>query len=460
MKHLTRRRAAAVSVVLTVVLPLSAFLLAPGAQADDSPGANLGGMNATAYGTGIQFIPLVKGLVPAGNLATGDFFQVSVPYSSASSQTGPSSTALSTPLYPGPVAISLSGALQTFGFPSKLATLFTDPVLAQAAFPPEPGMGSSGSYSPPAGSTTGAGTAKASAGNGGSASQSAVSNTPIANGLITVGSSTTNAATTVGANSVSDVAHADLTHISIMGGLVDIASISSQSSAVSDGTTGKQTSSLKIGAVTVAGQAAYIGPDGLHLSSTSNNLGGLNQTLNSALAALNQAGITISTVAPTSSVQGAAASVDSGVVQIHFVDQNIPSPQGDVPVTSAGSEIDLGLTHADADATALAPFTPSVGAAPVPNAAPPSSGAPPAATSSTGGLGAAVSQFNTGGTGQPVSASQPTSSGGSPAVLAPAAFLGMPTRMAWVVIAIIISIIASAPLLGYANWQLLRGRKA
>jgi hypothetical protein len=39
-----------------------------------------------------------------------------------------------------------------------------------------------------------------------------------------------------------------------------------------------------------------------------------------------------------------------------------------------------------------------------------------------------------------------------------AGFLGIPVRVAWVVAAILLSIVAAGPLLAYANWQLLRGR--
>lgn len=454
-----RRAASLASGGLFVVLPLVAYFAAPSASADNSPAANLGGLNATSYGTAIQFEPLVKGLVPAGNLATGDFFQISIPYAQTSSQTGPSSAAVATPVYPGPVAASLSGGLALLGFPPALAKLFVDPVLAQAAYPPQPGMNATGNYSPPEGTTTGVGTASTSADVGGSKAESVLSNTPLAGGLITIGTASNNSSTTIGASSVSDVAHADLTHISIDHGLVDIASISSDSSATSNGSVGTETSTLKIGAVTVAGQPAYIGPDGLHLAKTSNSLENLTGVLNQVLVALQQAGLSITTVNPSSTVQGAQASVDSGVVQIGFQDQSIPSPDGEVPVTSAGVLIDLGLTHADAQATAL-PAIPSFNSSSPPNFSSPGSQSLSGNTGSTGtGSSTVINTNNTGGSGsQPATAQLPSQSNGS-LVTQPAAFIGVPTRMAWVVIAVILSIVASGPLLGYANWQLLRGRK-
>lgn len=460
-----RRIAAGVAAGLIVGLPLAAFLAAPSAHADDSPAANLAGLNVNAYATAMQFIPLVKGLVPAGNLSTGDFFQISMPYSSSSSQTGPASSATATPAYPGPVATRLPGALQTLGFPAALATLTADPVITQAAYPPAPGDGASGTYAPPAGSVSGVGTSQANAAEGGASSSSNSSETSFDNGQIKLGSSHTDTSTTIAASAVSDLAHADISHVSILG-LVDIASISSDATASSDGHQGTQTSALKVGSVTVANQPAYIGPDGLHLAGTVNNLG-LTDLFNSALSALQQAGISIKTIAPNSTVDGTAASVDSGAVQIGFIDPNIPSPQGDVPVSSVGTDVDLGLTHADAQATVYPPLPPITPFAPAPVVPPANTGtvAPPttlvpASTAAT----QTVIQTTTNDTGNTSPVTQapvayaPVQN--RPSGIQPASFVGMPTRMAWVVLSILISIVASGPLLGYANWQLLRGRKA
>ena len=459
-----RRLAAGMAAGLMVGLPLSAFFAAPSAHADDSPGANLAGLNANAYATATQFIPLVKGLVPAGNLSTGDFFQVSVPYSSASSQTGPASNATASPVYPGPVATGLPGALQTFGFPAAFAALTADPVITTASYPPEPGSTSSGTYSPPAGSTSGAGTSETNAAEGGASSQSTSSDSSFDNGQIRLGSSHTATATTIKASSVSDLAQTDISHVSILGGSVDIASITSSASASSDGNNGTQTSDLHVGNVTVAGQPAYIGPDGLHLAGSVSNLA-LTQLFNSALSALQQAGISITTVNPTSTVNGAAASVDSGAVQIKFTDPNVPNLAGQVPVTSVGTEVDLGLTHADAQATVFPPLPPITPIATPAAVTPVNSGTvapPPAATAPAISGTPAVATNSTANT-SPSSSAAPSYAPvqNQPAVsVQPASFIGMPTRMAWVVLSILISIVASGPLLGYANWQLLRGRKA
>jgi hypothetical protein len=49
----------------------------------------------------------------------------------------------------------------------------------------------------------------------------------------------------------------------------------------------------------------------------------------------------------------------------------------------------------------------------------------------------------------------------NPPVLAPQhadVVFGVPVRVAWVVVALLIAVLAAGPLLMYANWQLLRGR--
>lgn len=468
---MNRRRA--VLALVPVATAIVAFVAAPGARADTggTPAQNLAGFTADSSATALQFIPLVRGLVPAGNLSTGEFFQASIPYSSAASQTGPSSQGIATPVYPGPVAAALPGALQTEGAPAAFAALFADPVLAESSYPAYQGQAATGSYSPPAGSATGVGNASTSSSIGGSVSDAATSSIPIAGNEVVVASSTTHAATVVGASSVSSEARTSISHVSILG-LVDIASINSQVSTTSDGTTGTEKSSLQVGSVTVAGQPAYIDPSGLHLAHTSNSLGGGIAAFNSVLTALAQAGISITTVAPTSSVNGAAATVQSGAVQIKFSDTNIPNPQGEVPVTLIGYEIDLGQTTAGAQATLLPalgalPVTPAVpgagSTAPALSTSSPSSPAPVTTQTSSGGggVGTTTSTNSSSVASSPARNASGSGTGGGGALQPqPAGFIGMPTRLAWVVISVLLSIVACGPLMGYANWQLLRGRKS
>jgi hypothetical protein len=472
-----RRRAALASAGLVVVLPLSAFLIAP-AGADDSPGANLAGINATSNATGVQISPLTPGVVGAGNVSQGNLVEAALPYAASSTSTGPSSSAVASPAYPGDTAAGAGNALGTFApqFPPALLNLLNYPVVARADYPAQLTTGSSSTYSPPGGPAAGAGTAAASATDSGSAAQATTSDSGIS-AAIEIGSSRTSSNTVLGASSVKATAHSDVSTVTLLGGVVRIAGISSDASASSDGSTGTETSGLTIASVTVAGQAASIGPKGITVNSAGQG-SLLVPDANSALAALQQAGISVRTVAPVSSTDGASATVTSGAVQITFLDDNLPNPNGAIPVSSVGLDVYLGLSSATADATALPPFTNVVSPA-----VPSGSGSTPASVS-TGGSASVLAAPAVAATSGPVlatptagvgqtSAAAPSlgsttpttaaaaAAGGapSPATVPAATLFGAPLKVAWVVIAFLLSLVAAGPLLGYANWQLLRGRK-
>lgn len=470
-----RRSANVVAIGLVVGLPLLAFELAPSASADNSPGANLAGINATATATGVDVSPLTPGLVGAGNVSQGNLFEVAVPYASASTATGPANSGVSSPVYPGPTAVDAGYALSTFGFPPQLAQYMNYPVVAQSQYPPQVSIGSSQTWSPPLGSTTGLGTASSTGTPSGDTSTAAVNDTTLPGSVVEIGSSTTKSTTSLTASVVTAKAHTDVSSISLLGGQIKIAGISSDATATSDGTTGTKGSDLKIGSVTVAGQSAYIGPDGIHLAGNGAPLP-VASTANQALLALQQAGISVRTLAPQETADGASASSTSGVLEIAFADKNIPNPNGQIPISSVGLDVFVGLSQASADATSLPPIgnldLGSFGSAPIPS----TGGGPPAPVSASGSVASATgaassagaytsSPGSTGSTSAPAVSSTPSGSGSSaspPSIgnTSPAAFLGAPVRVSWVVIAVILSIIAAGPLLGYANWQLLRGRRS
>jgi hypothetical protein len=214
--------------------------------------------------------------------------------------------------------------------------------------------------------------------------------------------------------------------------------------------------------------SASIGPNGISLD-PSGQTATLVPIANQALTALKQAGITVHTVAPVSTVDGPSATVASGALAIQFLDDNIPNPNGQIPLSTVGFLLNLGQSQASANATALPPIPtfPSTGnggngglvssgnglagSAPVTGAsALPAPGAQAVASAPArpaSGAGAASSQTGAG----------PTTG----ALPAPAAtLLGAPVKVAWVVIAFLLSLVAAGPLLSYANWQLLRGRKS
>lgn len=457
-------------------LPALAFALAPSpaAHADDTPGANLAGLNATSSAYGVQVAPLIPGVVPAGNVTQGSFVEADIPYATATTATGPSSSSLGSPAYPGDTAAGAGNALGTFApqFPPALLNALNDPVLARADYPAQVSVGSSSTYAPPGLSGTGIGTASADASPSGSDAKSATSSTSLATAL-TVASSTVSSATELTASTVAAAAHTEIGSIDIMSGMVHIAGLTSDATASSDGNLGQPTSDFKLGAVTVAGTPASIGPNGITVGPSSQG-GVLAPTANQILAALKQAGISVHTIVPVTTVDGASATVSSGALVINFQDPNIPNPNGQVPVSSVGINLNLGLSQASANATALPPFAsfPS-DVFGTPAASPASSG--PGGNGSTDLSGGAL-PVSSGGqavtaapsqggpsTATPASG-QPSgsagSSGGPLVPIPPTNLLGAPIKVAWVVIAFLLSLVVAGPLLGYANWQLLRGRKS
>jgi len=471
MANTPRRRKVALSIAagLMVCLPIAAFMLAPSAtaQSNAAPGSDLAGIDTSATAAGIQVAPLTPGIVGAGNLTQGNLVEADMPYAASTVSTGPATGGTASPAYPGPTAAGAGTALQTFSpsFPATLVNLLNDHELAESAYPPQLTAGTSGSYTPPGGSAAGVGTASTQSGPAGTTATATLNNTALAgSGLVDVSSSTSTTSATVQAASVATTANAVINGITIVG-VIKIAGINSDASASSNGTVGQESGDLRIGAVTVAGFPAYIGPNGIHLVSTDEGVLAVT-ALNEALAALQQAGLSVTTIAPTSQQSGPSASVTSGAVQIAFIDPNVPNPQGDVPLSSIGIEIDLGLTAASADATGLPPFTPfpSISTPPVTQAVvPPVTVSPGGGSPSSTGVSPAVTNpVPTSATPVPpaiATAAPPAETPSTPLpTVSPASFLGLPVRMAWVVIAVVLSIIAAAPLLGYANWQLLRGR--
>jgi hypothetical protein len=462
---------------MTVAFPLAAFWLAPSAHADSStgsgstPGANLAGINTTGYASGIQISPLTPGLVGAGDVGQGNLVEAAIPYATTSTSTGPSNSAIASPAYPGDTASQIGNLMATFAsqVPTSVQNLLNYPAVARADYPAQVSVGTSSKYSPPGGSTTGALSASANAGPAGATGQATTNNLAFAAALVSVDSSTASSSTQIGASSAEVSAQTDVSTVKLLGTAIVISGISSRASASSNGTIGQETSDFSISSVTVAGVPASIGPDGITLKSSS-TLGVLVSDANQVLVALKQAGISVHTIAPVTTEDGAAASVTSGGLVIAFQDSNVPNPGGNVPVSSLGLDLNLGITEASANATALPAITPI----PVP---PLSSGLTPSVTPSISGTSSVGSstgpstQIATSGSSPGASSTGPSLATGSsapsqtqPSTIPPATpaatVLGAPVKVAWMVIAFLLSLVASGPLLGYANWQLLRGRKS
>jgi hypothetical protein len=501
--RLSRGVAGALAVGLVIGLPAAAYVAAPARATGGSshaPGSRLAGINANAAATGAQVAFFAPGIVPVGNSKVGNLLQASLPYATSTGSTGPSTAGLAAPAWPGDVAANAGNSLQTFmpQIPAPLVSLLNDPIAAHSTFPAQLNTHSSGKYSPPGGAQTGIGNASTTSAKGGTTSRAEVNSTsplgaipgasalvkalaPILKGpiggllsglgltpkvagvnLINLGSTTARTGATIRAASVLTSAQTRVGHVNIAG-IVRIDGVSSNAFAQSDGKVGRQHSHLHVGKVTVAGVPAAIGRKGLTLRKKA--FGGsstLISTANKLLGGLRQAGITIKTIAPLVHKKKSSASVTSGAVQIEFAVKSVPNlaaqlPQLPLPLpNSAAIDIDLGLAQASADATRLPPLGPPVKSPPTtpPATTPPGPGDTTDITTPTGPAGTDSLPPADGTTSTAPTDGTPPSVAGSPA----AAVFGIPTRVAWVVAAFLLSLMVAGPLLAYANWQLLRGR--
>ncbi|MGN6472239.1 MAG: hypothetical protein ACTHK4_01145 [Mycobacteriales bacterium] len=458
----TRRWAVVAATVLMVGAPGAAFWIAPASGASGgAPGSQLAGINTDATSTAARLVTFTPGLAPTGNAVTGTIVEADMPYAESDSGTGPTTGGTAALVWPGDVVANLGNAAATFSpsFPAQLVGILNYPVAAHSAYPPQLHTPASSTF-PPGGGPGGVGTSTSRSGNGTGSSHAQISDLPLLGNkkgpLIDVASTTTDTSVTVNASSVSTQAQTHIGHITIAG-VIDISDIDSTAIASSDGLAGHHSTSLHVGGVTVAGVGASIGPNGITLNKKAQNLPiSVVDVANTALTALQQAGLSVKLVPAEGTDTGNSSTSDSGSIQILFNDPNIPNlgavlPQVPLPLpNSFGFEVDLGGSQADAAATQL------------PGETNPGSVGPGGSKSPSGPSGPALC----GGCGSPVVPTGPTTTstvptGPGPVVAAPAAhILGIPLRAAWVVLAFLLSLLAAGPLLAYANWQLLRGRSS
>jgi hypothetical protein len=427
-------------------------------------GYSVSGLAAAAH---IEFDS--PGLFPVGDVRTGELFELDVPFSRVQVSSGPVVDALATPLYPGDTVAHLGSAVAEFGGPD----LPNDPAVAEAQYPPSPGHGTSASLQgspPPAGaltitggdgsSTAAAQSAKAESGVGGFSI--VAGGTP----LIAVSSSSTSEHSDYGAEAVS-AADASVGSVTIAG-LLHIAGISGSASASSDGASAVPKANLHIGAVSVAGQKAWIDQDGVHVGGASAGSG----AAPGATAALNQVlsryGITVSAIAPRLAKRAGEASASAGGV-IVTIERTIPAvgvpgvpalevpgappiPLG-TPAVPATITIALGDASAAVDATTASSTLAGLDGSPSPGAT--------AATAAAGGFVLAGRPGNPAGTGAsgitgPGSALGVT---GTPTAASSGLPGSRPVPLGLVVLALLAALVLATPLLGYARWQLLGGRR-
>jgi hypothetical protein len=185
--------------------------------------------------------------------------------------------------------------------------------------------------------------------------------------LVTSKNITSTGAVVVGDKTVTATAHAAAANLGLLGGLISIEGIDVKSQVVSDGAKATVSGGSTIGAVKVLGQRIAIDDKGLNLG-----LPVLSQTVTNLLKTL---GISLATIPVTKTVNGATGEMDSQVLQITIDTKPLKSildnllnpllalfPQSArtqlAPLLELGPKIVLTVGDADASAGASPAYDP------------------------------------------------------------------------------------------------------
>lgn len=460
----------------------------------------LQGYNASTLAIGSQFAFNVPNVLPLPNQ---NLIEEDAPFSRTNVGGGPVVDSLAAPFFPGDIAADLGSLLLTFGAPSLP---LNDPLLAETKYPTSPGYKNHATFGiAPANSTTllpsiFSSESDASVGGGdGTATLSSLAldtlgvtkSVPIVgqllNGLsgilgtgpsssgslLDIGNVSTTTNVTVGTNTIAAASTSVVKALDIAG-LVDISALTSTAGASTDGTTGTPTASLKMGAVTVDGESAYIDATGVHLVKTQSPSSGLSpaqlqQTVDATLA---QDGVSIRVLDPKLTTTGAQATANAGGLVIAISHQfDVPFIPGEptipVPVLgnvglpaglyTATTSITFGLAQASVNATSL-------GAASSTSPTDTGSSLGPSTLGSGFGTGFGTPTGGLGGTSQSLA---PTGPGSAPASAAPPApsaatdfpVRGIPPPLGWTITVLLACLLVAYPLLLLARWQFVAGRR-
>ncbi|MHB1710588.1 MAG: hypothetical protein ACYCV7_04190 [Acidimicrobiales bacterium] len=464
-----------------------------------APPTTLIGYNASAQSVGARFTFNVPGVVPLPN---ENLLEEDVPFSRVDVGSGPVVDSLSAPYYPGDVAANMGSLLSAFGAPPGVPN---DTLLANARYPTSPGFPAHAAFggNPPAGSPLAPSvfSAVSNAGAGGGNAVSTVSNLaldpmgktpplglppgpPGSAGVLDVGNFNASNAVTVGPASMTATSSSQVRALDIAG-MVDVSALTASAGVTSDGTTATPSAVLRLGQVTVDGTAAYINGTGVHIAGTRRGSAAgspavLQKTLDATLA---QDGITIRTLDPRLTTNGAEGTANAGGLSVTLSHQlDVPFIPGEptIPVPGLGNfglpaglytvttSVIFGMARAGVSASALAP-------AAAPNSTTGGSAGPSgigtattAGTSSPGdassiGLaplgGVSGSERSLPATG-PGSGQVPVASSPSPSsTAADFPIRGIPAPLGWAVAALLACLLCAYPLLLLARWQFLAGRR-
>jgi hypothetical protein len=378
-------------------------------------------------------------------------------YATTEDNSGPTGSATASTLYPGQV-VADSGpqlALLAPGVPLPPAPIW--PIQAASEYPETPNSANTDNagVNMDASSTAGGNTASATLGDdnptaGSSSTDPSItapagSGNPFASDSSLIGIGTLSATSTSQAPSVTATAEASATDtgISILGGFINIGSVTSTATAASNGTTGTLTGSTEVQNMTIAGVPVTVDANGIEADGQA---APLSLPISSINTLLNELGISIALTNATDKTNGPSASrtlqgltftidlktLDSAANKFASL---LPSSfTSQLPVALPDDQqLTLELAPVSVSSTASPPFTANSGntgatAPAAASAASTPSSSSPSVTGDSGG-GATFAGNTGGGSYSPSSSgstpssssSTPTSSGSTPAeAIAPA----------------------------------------
>ena len=438
------------------------LLLVLGGSVASAPAANsqeqeIAGYGLSALSVGVRYQYNSPGFLPTGDPAEGNVMELDVPIARTNISQGPVINAIASPLYPGDTAAHLGTAIATFD--PRAPSIPNYPIVAEANYPPTPGHGASASFG---GGGIGEGTAETSAEGAKVVARTVAQSIE---GVVDMGSSITRNELSIAEGAVKALATSATSTINIAG-VVSIEGVIGRAEATSNGVTGKPVASLEIGKVTVAGQAGYIDRDGVHVAPSpvlgAGVVAGIQQMVNGVL---NEDGIKVRTIAPSTKIEGGAANADAGALAI-ALDRNIPAtgipglPALDIPGVAtivlgtpdlpSHIEILIGEARAGVNAT-----TASLDGIELPAIGDVITG-DDAFDASLGDISGAGSSLEGAITSPPISEAGQAELGFE-RTAERATGIGIP--VGWVIVGLFGALVLSGPLLGYARWQLLEGRQ-
>jgi hypothetical protein len=258
-----RRRRAFLALAGVALLAASAGNAAANAQtidfteSSDGPSSSFGAYKLEAHGEGITFTYDSPGLIPG---TPSPIFAASFPESLANIDSGPSSYALASLVYPGPLVADLPTVLALGGVPNA-SSIPSYPVRAQAFYPAGPteadeqigpGRQSVSTSEDRAKATTNYGAAQLP-------------------GIVNVGQITSTVDNTLDSGSVVSRTRVELSGVDLFAGLMHMESIATDLVATSDTTQATTEGTTTVSGLSFLGLPATVDASGVHFTSPPGN---------------------------------------------------------------------------------------------------------------------------------------------------------------------------------------------